>query len=144
MLNKIARICATLMLVPMLATASRAQSHPHIFPVTGASGNVAAAPAVATLPGAPGLTTFISGFEITASGATAATCVNATLAGVVSGALIYTYCVPTGVASLASPLVVSFTPPLPAASVNTPISVTLPSLGSGNTNATVVAHGFQQ
>ena len=84
---KTALIGATLALALLPATRSEAQTQPHTFPVTAASGNVAAAPAAATLPGAPGLTTFISGFEITASGATAASCVNATVAGVVSGSL---------------------------------------------------------
>jgi hypothetical protein len=56
----------------------RREAQPHVLPVTAASGNVAAA-AVATLPAALGLTTSISGFEITASGATTASCVNATV-----------------------------------------------------------------
>ena len=141
---KNALVGATLALACLSASPGHAQTQPHAFPVTAASGNVAAAAAVATLPGAPGLTTFISGFEITASGATAASCVNATVAGVVSGSLTYTFCAPAGITAEAPPLIVNFNPPIPAASVNTAIMVTLPSLGAGNTNATVVTHGFQQ
>ncbi len=141
---KNALVGATLVLALSLGSPGQAQTQPHAFPVTAASGNVAAAAAVATLPGAPGLTTFISGFEITASGATAASCVNATVAGVVSGSLTYTFCAPAGITAEAPPLIVNFNPPIPAASVNTAIIVTLPSLGAGNTNATVVTHGFQQ
>ena len=135
---------ATLALALLPVTQGKAQTQPHTFPVTAASGNVAAGPAVATLPGAPGLTTFISGFEITASGATAASCVNATVTGVVSGNLTYTFCAPAGLTAEAPPLLVNFNPPIPAASVNAPIVVSLPSLGAGNANAAVVTHGFQQ
>jgi hypothetical protein len=141
---KKALLGATLALALIPATPGQAQTQPHTFPVTAASGNVAAAPAVATLPGAPSLTTFISGFEITASGATAASCVTATVAGVVSGGLSYTFCAPAGVTAEAPPLIVNFNPPIPAASVDTAIVVTLPSLGAGNANAAVVTHGFQQ
>lgn len=140
----IARLCATLIAAWLSVTEARAQQQPHQYPVAGASGNVAAAAAVATLPGAAGLTTFIAGFEITAGGATAASCVSATVAGVVPGTLTYSYCAPAGVAVSGLPLLVQFNPPLPATSVNTAIVVTLPSLGSGNTSAAVVAHGYQQ
>lgn len=143
MLKK-ALLGATLVLALLIAARAQAQTQPHAFPVTGASGNVAAAPAIATLPGTPGLTTFISGFEITASGATAASCVNATVAGVVSGSLTYTFCAPAGTTAPAPALIVNFNPPIPATSVNTAIVVTLPSLGAGNANAAVVTHGFQQ
>jgi hypothetical protein len=141
---KNALTCATLALALLPAARGEAQTQTHAFPVTAASGNVAAVAAVATLPAAPGLTTFISGFEITASGATAASCVSATVAGVVSGALAYVFCAPAGITAQAPALVVNFNPPIPAASVNTAISVTLPSLGAGNANAAVVMHGFQQ
>ncbi|MBV9974389.1 MAG: hypothetical protein JO105_03245 [Hyphomicrobiales bacterium] len=141
---KNALLGATLALALCSAKRCEAQGVPHAFPVTAASGNVAAASAVATLPGAPGLTTFISGFEITASGATAAACVNATVTGLVSGNLTYAFCAPAGVTTGAAPLVVNFNPPIPAASVNTPITLTLPSLGAGNVNAAVATHGFQE
>ncbi|MBV9520231.1 MAG: hypothetical protein JO068_19165 [Hyphomicrobiales bacterium] len=141
---KKALLGATLALALLAAARAEAQTQSHIFPVTAASGNVAAAAAIATLPAAQGLTTFISGFEITASGATSASCVNATVAGLVSGSLTYTFCVPAGVTAEAPALIVNFNPPVPAASVNTAITVTLPSLGAGNTNATVATHGFQQ
>ena len=143
MLKK-ALLCATLALAWLIAARAQAQTQPHMFPVTGASGSVAAAPAIATLPAAPGLTTFISGFEITASGASGASCVTATVAGLVSGSLLYTFCAPAGVTAEAPALIVNFNPPIPAASVNTAIAVTLPSLGAGNTNATVATHGFQE
>ena len=141
---KNALLGATAALALLPAAPGHAQTQPHVFPLTAASGNVAATPAVATLPGAPGLTTFISGFEITASGAAAASCVNATVTGLVSGSLAYVFCAPAGVTAPAPALVVNFNPPIPAASVNTAIAVTLPSLGGGNANAAVATHGFQE
>lgn len=111
--------------------------------VTSSSGNVAATSAVATLAGAVGKTTYITGFEITAGGATAAALVVATLTGLLGGAASYIYAAPAGATLGAQPLIVAFPEPIPASAVNTAIVLTLPSLGAGNTNAAVVAHGFQ-
>lgn len=111
--------------------------------VTSSSGNVANASAVATLAAAAGKTTYISGFEITAAGATAAGVVTATVTGAIGGTMSYTFVAPTGATVAATPLVVEFHPPIPASAVNTAIVVTLPALGAGNTNATAVAHGYQ-
>jgi hypothetical protein len=111
--------------------------------VTGSSGNVAAGSAVATLAAVAGKTTYIAGFSVTAAGATAASVVTATVAGVITGTLSYTVSVPAGVTTGITPLIVKYVPPIQASAVNTAIVVTLPSLGAGNTNATVVAHGFQ-
>jgi len=111
--------------------------------VNGASGNVANANAVATLAGTPSKTTYITGFEITAAGATAAAVVTVTVAGTISGTLSYTFTVPAGAALAATPLIVEFPVPIPASAVNTAIVVTCPALGAGNTNAAAVAHGFQ-
>lgn len=112
-------------------------------PLTASSGNVAAASAVATLAKAAAKTTYITGFEITAGGATGAALVTATVVGTITGTLSYTYAAPAGVTLGAVPLIVQFSTPIPASAVNTDIVVTLPSLGTGNTNATVVAHGYR-
>lgn len=112
-------------------------------PATSSSGNKANANAVATLAAAAGQTTYISGFEATASGATAGLPVSLTVVGVAGGTMTYTFTAPAGVLVAAAPLQVQFRPPIPGSAVNTAIVVTLPALGSGNTNAAVVAHGFQ-
>lgn len=111
-------------------------------PVHASSGNVANAAAVATLPGVAGKTTWLTSFEVTAAGATAALDVNVT---VVAGAttLTYAFTFPIGAAVGAVPLVVVLPAPLSAGAPNTPITVTLPAGGAGNTNAAVNAHGFQ-
>lgn len=112
-------------------------------PISNSSGNVANAAAVATLPGVASKTTYITGFTLAASGATAGLPVIATLAGVVTGTKSYIFTFPTGALVGATPLDVVFDPPLPASAVNTDIVLTLPAGGSGNTNASATAHGFQ-
>ncbi len=111
--------------------------------LTADSGNQANASAAATLAGVSAKTTYITGFACTASGATAASVVTVTVAGVITGTLHYTFVAPAGVTAQATPLVVQFPYPIPASAVNTAIVVTLPALGSGNTNATTAAYGFQ-
>lgn len=112
-------------------------------PITAASGNVAAATATATLAGVASKTTYIAGFQITSSGSTGAAVVSPTITGTVTGTLTYTYATVAGATLSNQPLVVTFNPPIPASATNTGIAVALPSLGAGNTNATVVAHGYQ-
>ena len=111
--------------------------------VTASSGNEANTNAVATLAAASGKTTWITGFTCTASGATAASVVEVTVAGVISGTMTFTFVAPAGATTAAVPLAVAFPYPVPASAVNTAIVVTLPALGAGNTNASVVATGFQ-
>ena len=112
-------------------------------PVTASSGNVANAAAVATLPAVAAKTTYITGFEITGGGATAAALVLATLAGLISGAATYVVGVVAGATASNPSIIIQFTSAIPGSAVNTAIVLTLPALGAGNTNAAVVAHGFQ-
>lgn len=113
-------------------------------PITSSSGNVAAAAATATLAGAASLTTYITGFEFTSAGSTAAAVVTITITGTISGTLHYTYSSVAGATLANQPLVIQFSPPIPASAVNTSIVVSCPSLGTGNTNATMVAHGYRR
>jgi hypothetical protein len=113
-------------------------------PLTSSSGNVAAATATATLAGAASVTTYITGLEVTGAGATAALPVTVTVTGTVSGTLSYTYVAVAGVTLVNQPLVVQFCPAIPASAVNTSIVVSCPSLGAGNTNNTVTAHGYRR
>lgn len=112
-------------------------------PLIAGSGNKANASAAATLTPSATTTAYISGFEITASGATTGLAVTVTVAGLLGGTQSFTFVFPAGVLVSAQPLLVPFFPPLPAAAVNTPIVVTLPASGAGGTNATVTAHGYQ-
>ena len=116
---------------------------PGSTPVASASGNVANATATATLAGAVGRTTYVTGFQITSAGATSAGVVTATLAGVIGGTIAYTYGTVAGT-SAANPIFdVQFTNPLPASATNTAIVLTLPALGAGNLFTTISLQGFQ-
>lgn len=115
------------------------------IPVVAASGNVAAAAATATLPaGTAAQFTYITGFEFTSAGATAASVVNCTITGIKGGTLTYTLAVVAGVTTGNPTLAAEFNPALPSSAQATAIVASCPSLGAGNTNATMVAHGFQQ
>lgn len=106
------------------------------------SGNVANASAAATLTGTATTTVYISGFEVTGSGATTGLPVTVTVVGLLGGTRSYTYSFVAGVLVANQPLLVAFYPALPASAINTAIVVTCPASGAGGTNNTVVAHGF--
>lgn len=111
--------------------------------VSASSGNVAAGTATATLPAVVGRTTYIAGFCITGGGATAASVVNATITNITGGTQTYNVAVPAGATLGIAPLFITFDPPLSATAVNTSVVVSIPSLGTGNTNTTVNAWGYQ-
>lgn len=113
-----------------------------VTPVNAGSGNVANANAVGTMPAVAAKTNYITGFEVTGLGATAALGVNVTVAGLLGGSLIYNYAAKAGVLLANDPLYVKFPQPIPASAVNTAITVTCPALGAGNTNNSVNVHGF--
>lgn len=98
----------------------------------------------ATLPGVAGATTFITGFEITGLGATAANNVVVTVTGILGGTKTYELPIPAGVLAGITPLVVEFTRPIPASGQNQAIVVNVPAAGAGNAAVAVTAHGFQQ
>jgi len=110
---------------------------------TASSANAAAANNV-TLPASATLTTFITGFEVTGAGATAASVITVTLTNTVSGTLNYQMAIPAGAAVGVTPLIVEFSVPIPATGINTAITLNVPSFGAGNTNAAATIHGFRQ
>ncbi len=112
--------------------------------ITASSGNVAAAVATATLAAATGKVTYICGFMVTSAGSTAAAVVSGTITNVITGTMTFTYTSVAGATLANQPLVVPFGTCIPAANPNTTIPVSLPSLGAGNTNATVSAWGYQR
>lgn len=109
--------------------------------VVASSGNVANATATATLPAVSGKTNYVTGFSISAGGATLGSTVTATLSGLAGGSLSYTFTAPA-LGGNALPLFEEFVVPIPASASNTAISLTLPALGAGNINATVNIHGY--
>lgn len=111
--------------------------------ISASSGNVAAATATATLAAVAGKTTHICGFSITSTGSTAAAVVSPTVANLIGGTMTYTYASVAGVTLSNAHLTVAFNTCVPANATGTTIPVSMPSLGAGNTNATVNAWGFQ-
>lgn len=113
--------------------------------VVASSGNVANASATASLSAVTGATNYITGFEVTAAGATAALDTTVTVTGLIGGVtLSYTFVFPLGATAQATPLVVQFARPIPANAPNLAITVTCPAGGAGNTNTCVNIHGFRK
>lgn len=112
-------------------------------PLTASSGNVANASAVATLAGASGVTTYLQGFIVTSSGATAASVVSITVTGPTGGTMTFAYTCVAGATTQNPVFEFRFPVAIPASTTNTSIVVTLPALGAGNTNAAVVAYGYR-
>ena len=114
-----------------------------VTPLNASSGNKSNQAATASLPAVAGKINYVTGFEITSGGATTSLLAVATLTGLVGGQLDYVIGVLAGAVLLNQPLVVSFNPPLQASGVNVAITLTVPALGLGNTNAAATIRGFQ-
>jgi len=113
--------------------------------VNSTSGNVANAQAQASIAAVAGKISYLSGFSMSALGATAGSTVTLTIAGLAGGNRTLLVIVPAGATTPVNPfpLIEKFNPPLAASAPNTAITVTLPALGAGNTNAMVNAEGYQ-
>lgn len=112
-------------------------------PITATSGNQANAVATATLAAQAGKTTYITGFEVTGTGATGVLIVIVTVTNTITGTMSYTYVFVAGVTTANTPLSVQFTKAIPANAPNTTIVVSCPASGLGGTNNVVNAHGYQ-
>ena len=117
-----------------------------ITPAAGIAAGAAQSNAAA-LAAVAGKTTYIEGFDITGGGATAASVIEVTVTGLAAGTLKFEMNILAGAAGPVNAqggLFTRFPQPLPASAVNTAITVTAPSFGAGNTNAAVVAYGYQK
>lgn len=127
----------------IIAVASDGITPLDALPILNAtSGNVANASAVATLAAVANKTNYVTGFDITGTGATVGLAVTATLAGLAGATLNYTVAAAVGALVSNSPMTVTFSPPLPASAVGVAVTLTLPALGAGNTNACVNLRGY--
>lgn len=106
-----------------------------------ASATGAASALAPALAAAAGQTNYLTGFEITGGGATAASVIAVTVTGILGGTMNYNIPVPAGATLGIQPLLVTFWPPLPASAVNTAITLNVPSFGAGNTRASASIHG---
>lgn len=111
-------------------------------PETCSSGNIANATVACTLATASAKTTYISGFAMTADGATVGLAVSCTLTGTITGTMTFTFSYPAGAVVAGVPLIVQFSPAVPASTTNTTIVASCPASGTGGTNATMNAWGF--
>jgi hypothetical protein len=108
----------------------------------GANVNVA-------LPAVAGKTNWITGFDISGSGATAASQIDVTITGLSGGTAHYGFTIPAGV-NLAAPLgaggpVVGVrfpAPGLPANAANQAITLIVPGFGSGNLETSATVYGY--
>lgn len=110
--------------------------------VNAASGDVPNGVAAATLPAVVGKTNYLTGFEITGSGATAGLPVAVTVTGILGGTLTYIYNFAAGVLVGNQPLAMQFFPPLQASAANVAIVVSCPAGGAANAHNATVAHGY--
>ena len=110
---------------------------------TGLQTTAVAATLQSQLAGASGLTTYLSGFQVTGMNASAAAAATIFVTGGVGTTQFYTYGVGAGALGTNPPLIVSFVPAYAASVASGPITVTLASIPSGNTT-TLAAQGFQQ
>jgi hypothetical protein len=117
---------------------------PNAIPqANGASG--AAQSNAAALPATAGKTQYLEGFDVTGGGATAPSIIEVSVTGLAAGTLKFEMNVLAGVTGPVNAqggLFIRFPEPMPASAQNAAITVTVPSLGAGNTNASVVAYGF--
>jgi hypothetical protein len=107
------------------------------------SAAVAAAQNDQTLAAVAGKKNYVTGFEITGAGATAAGVIAVTLTGIAGGPQQYKVPIPAGATAGITPLIVQFANPLPASAENVAIVLTVPSFGAGNLHAAAALHGFR-
>jgi hypothetical protein len=132
------------LLIAMLHPARAQQLDPHSsgVPVSATSGDVAATTATATLPATQNRTTFLCGFSVTGTGATATSVVAITV-GNVNATTTFDLVVPAG-ATVTLPITqYQFSPCIPSSQINQSVTVSVPSLGSGNAHSQVTAWGYQ-
>ncbi len=128
-------LSALLLLSSVAAAFAQTNMQQRAVVITGnAQGTTGAV--VATLPAAPGLTTYICGFHLDSTGSGAIGPI--TLAGIVGGPMVF-----QGTAGANNNPVQSFEPCLPATAVNTAITMTTTADGTA-TAVDVNLWGYQQ
>ena len=104
---------------------------------------VAAAAQTATLAAAEGYRNYLAYVAVTGLGATAGSAVDMLITGIAGGTKTVQVGVPAGVTAPLNPHILSFPEPIPASADNTAITVVLPSLGAGNTDACLLVIGYR-
>lgn len=89
---------------------------------------------------------YLQGFDITGGGATAASIIEIAVTGLLGGTVWFEMNILagfTGPVNAQGGMFISFPEPIPGNALGVSIVVTCPSFGAGNTNAAVMAYGFQ-
>jgi hypothetical protein len=89
---------------------------------------------------------YIEGFDVTGGGATSASVINCTVTGT-TNTLNFSMNIASGVTASVNAqggLFIRFPTPIPASATNTAITLTVPSFGTGNTEASCTVYGFSQ
>jgi hypothetical protein len=120
-----------------------------ITPLQKSASSGGAAQIAPSLPATAGKTNYLEGFDISGSGATAASVIEVNITGLNGGTLYYELPIVAGVNLAAFPLSgpvysVRFPEPIPATGANVAITLTVPSFGTGNTNSSATLYGFQK
>ena len=108
-----------------------------------AAGATAAAGALApALPAQAGKTNVLTGILVTGSGATGTSIIVITVTGLVGGTMSIEYVVPAGATLVGPTVFLDFGRGIPASGPNVAITLNVPSMGAGNTNAAAHIRGF--
>jgi hypothetical protein len=110
-------------------------------PITATASGTTGAVA-ATLAAAAGKFTYVCGFHVNTSGATAGTSVTVAVSGLLGGTINFAHSL-GAVGTAQNPLNVNFSTCVQSSAVNTAIVVTQPGAGAGATNAITTAWGYQ-
>lgn len=132
---------------PNINSAAVSKSNPiyiDFAPVQGtnitASATGTNATVTATLSGASGKTTYLTGFVITGLPASALSSADVTVSGVISGSWTMEYAQPTASSGV---LVVTCPRPIAASATNTAIAIACAALGASSAKVSIVAFGWQ-
>ena len=111
--------------------------------VTNSGTSITAQALAPSLAAQPGLMNYVCGFSITGGGATSAAIILPTLTGVNGGTMTFTVGVVAGVTLGNPPLNVSFYPCQPASALNTAITLSVPTYGTGNVSSNASIWGYR-
>ena len=94
-----------------------------------------------TITAPAGQTAYVQGFTVTGLGATAASGITVTLSDG-TNTLKFTMTIVAGATTAVTPLTYTFTQPFPASATGATWTLTVPTFGAGNTNASATLYGF--
>lgn len=119
-----------------------AQPYIGVVPLIDGSVAVANLAAAATLMPTPTSAVYLTGFDVTGSGASAKNPVVVSVVGLLGGTRYYAYMFDSPINAINVPLSLRFNPPLQGAGLGVPVVVNCPASGNGGLINVVNAYGF--